>query len=428
LRLANRPIQSKGNFERQATSEVAKLIGLTAVQALGLQPSLRHVGTHVATTECSLDYEGRSIALGLGKGLAGQEVASGIFEALEHYFYQSENLYEHATVRNLALRGDDSVLSKCSPDFGLICGDISFPLTWCDFQPLSTGHSPIQIPAFLFYPAFKSKIDAENKALKSFRFLRYSTNSGTASGLGGADTTLHALLEIIERDAVSIELLRTIIRNAPWPVRRVLRITLPGDLNFICDLSTQETGLEPVLFDITTDLRIPSILCMLHSPSGEGRAYFGSGASLSPAYAAQRAILEAVQTFHCHRYLGVPLPPTSASIGTRVSRYHRCFLSAGTFAYRGGETNISFDEIKQPIANVEELRPEEQLTYLAELLASIGYPCFERIIFNGLIQVRQVIAPGLEHFNLVSYGIPVAPGARGRGVLFEPSIQGNRPL
>jgi hypothetical protein len=109
------------------------------------------------------------------------------------------------------------------------------------------------------------------------------------------------------------------------------------------------------------------------------------------------------------------------TVNPSVSRYHRCFLTAGIFAYLGGEITQSFEEITAPTDNVETLTPAEQLSYLAELLASYGYPCFHRVVCDDLAQVRQVVIPGLEHFNLVSYGIPVAPGARGRAVLTQPA-------
>ena len=57
---------------------------------------------------------------------------------------------------------------------------------------------------------------------------------------------------------------------------------------------------------------------------------------------------------------------------------------------------------------------DNQVEAVVERLRSKGHTPYFRTICRGRLTVVQVAIPSLERFHLVSLGIPVAPGGRGR--------------
>ncbi len=79
------------------------------------------------------------------------------------------------------------------------------------YQCLKTGAN-IYYPLFLTFPSYLSQVDRSNDSLDSFAPLyRYSTNSGTAIGGNFEEAMIHAINEIVERDATSIFLLKNFL-------------------------------------------------------------------------------------------------------------------------------------------------------------------------------------------------------------------------
>ena len=142
---------------------------------------------------------------------------------------------------------------------------------------------------------------------------RYSTNSGTAAGTTLEDAQLHALMELVERDALSIELLATVFAPNPRSVRRMTRKSLTDELRKMFAIAERETGGIVTIWYIASDIQIPAILAAAWIPSDMNYGYFGSGASLYVDCAIKRALTEAVQGFHIYT---AELPrPCLANIG-----------------------------------------------------------------------------------------------------------------
>lgn len=109
-----------------------------------------------------------------------------------------------------------------------------------------------------------------------------------ASGVSHSEALLRALLKTVERDALSLGF----VNATPGSVRTVEQESLPDEVQFLCRTVRQALGSAPLLIDITTDLGIP-VFCALSSlPEMVKFGVHGSAASLSPAYAAERALLE----------------------------------------------------------------------------------------------------------------------------------------
>jgi ribosomal protein S12 methylthiotransferase accessory factor len=125
------------------------------------------------------------------------------------------------------------------------------------------------------------------------QFIAMTTN-GLASGNHPLEAIAAALFEVIERDGVSCT------RHAEAVTRRpVPRVDLrQGAPPMIVDLVDQfgRAGIEPLLFDRTSDLGIPVFESVIYDRElrhvGLARGY---GCHLDPAVAASRALTEAAQ-------------------------------------------------------------------------------------------------------------------------------------
>lgn len=123
-----------------------------------------------------------------------------------------------------------------------------------------------------------------------------------STGLACARTLDEALLksiyEVVERDAFMI----TWMNQLPMPRVDFTTSTTLNDL--YCD-RLQREGLNYILIDTTTDIAIPSYLCILIDEHRSPPMICAGGAtSLDPIQAAAKALLEAVQTREWAKFMG----------------------------------------------------------------------------------------------------------------------------
>jgi ribosomal protein S12 methylthiotransferase accessory factor len=125
------------------------------------------------------------------------------------------------------------------------------------------------------------------------QFLAMTTN-GLASGNHILEAIAAALYEVIERDAISCTHHAEMMTGKLVP-----RVDLDGsDHPVIKDLMARfrRAGIEPLLFDRTSDLGVPVFECIVYDRElrhvGLGRGY---GCHLDPVVAASRALTEGVQ-------------------------------------------------------------------------------------------------------------------------------------
>ncbi|WP_162625216.1 YcaO-like family protein [Streptomyces cadmiisoli] len=132
---------------------------------------------------------------------------------------------------------------------------------------------------------------------------RIETN-GLASGNTYSEATLHALYELIERDAVSQEDFYTIHHDPAFSPRRPLRsididtITAEAAKEFIKKLGKE--GLVLRVQDLTSAIGIPVFRAIVINQNffgreGEMSIFTGEGCDLDPSRAVVRAITEACQ-------------------------------------------------------------------------------------------------------------------------------------
>lgn len=118
-----------------------------------------------------------------------------------------------------------------------------------------------------------------------------STN-GLASGNSYEEAVLHALCEIVERDA------ETLWNLAPDAKLSESAVALSRDCPAACQGLLEriaDAGLTAVVWDLTSDVGLPVFQCLVCDPGGEDDAEIGLGCHPSRDVALARAITEALQ-------------------------------------------------------------------------------------------------------------------------------------
>lgn len=390
------------------------LCGKSFLEEAGLRCHFEKLGAPIPSIKCILKDGHTDVGSGLGKGLGTQAYASALFEAIEHYAWFRDSPSIMTLPEPIDFDGRDKGLSGCSPDLELICGREEVHFSRVAMKPVGHSGQSINYPFFLTHPFWHATHASEKESIGRFALRRYSTNSGTASGVSAADALLHGLLEAVERDAIGIELLRVVVSKSPAPARRVLAENIfRGFAETVCEV--ERDGIEFLAsWDFTAkDICVPVALVGVIDKQ-DGRVSFGTGASLLAEYAFERALLEAVQTVHALRTL--PDRKPYRTIDSSAPAFIRCALDRGHFQFSGGVEYVTPECFLEPSV-VTELSPQAQLEAIASRLTSLAMPVYRRTLLSGTVSVEQVVVPRLERFHVVTSGVPVAPSARGRSMM-----------
>ena len=130
-----------------------------------------------------------------------------------------------------------------------------------------TQHKPIYIPAQLIY--FYD--------IRTEPIIRFPDSNGTASWNSLAGAILHGIYEVVERDANMINYLNKLPRD-----RVEVENSSNKNLVKLCT-AHDRYGFELYVYDITTDLPIPSMLSIVIDRSGVGPAVVvGTSSNLDP--------------------------------------------------------------------------------------------------------------------------------------------------
>lgn len=402
--------------ERSVAIETALMLARRYCIEQSLEIGLIEYGDLLKTTVCKLTDQWGTFHIGKGKGVGSQSAASALFEAIEHHQYEVDRVATHRTLALPDRSGPDAAFYAGSPRFELFPGIDDVPLTRIRFGGLANADT-LDYPAFLTHPNFHSDISTEEDFLEQTRLRRYSTNSGTASGVSESEAILHGLLELVERDSLSMQLLRVVFKADADPVRLIEMDSLPKELREICSLAENEARAKLRLFDITGDVGIPAYLAELRLLASPFETYFGSGSSLSVAYGIERAVLEAVQGFHVYNFEMDRAPLAQVLRGQRKTKYQRCLLEYGIFGYRGGAVFVDADDLMAHDLSQQRGTLEQQIDCILERLTTVGVAAYSRTVHDGAVCVAQVVAPALERFFLVSGGLILVPGRRGASVV-----------
>ncbi|GLX34356.1 hypothetical protein Sros01_04290 [Streptomyces roseochromogenus] len=366
------------------------------------------------TWRCILRRDGRELRTGLGLGKGSREEArtGALFEALEHYLCGVDGL----RTSEIRLAGSHELAE------GPLAADIAVqllgqapdrPLGCLPYRSL-TGGPGVDVPLFLSMPEYLRPAGerARREAGDTYDYRavgRYSVNNGWAAGADPIEAAVHAINELIERDALSLLLIGQFLSEHPHRLAVVDPRTLPDDVAALLDFAQTRTGRQVHLIDMTTDLGVPAYTAYLPAPVGEPARICGWGASLSRRYAITRAVTELVQL---HSTMGLReqyahLLPHQRDDTRPYPALHACYLSDFTAALPSAEPR-AYEATAVPDT------PRGHLDQLLALLREHGFDVYQRD-HHGTpdLAVVNVLVPGLERFMLVTDGQVVVPGRRG---------------
>ncbi|MFG6323130.1 MAG: YcaO-like family protein [Lachnospiraceae bacterium] len=330
---------------------------------------------------------------GNGKGSGRQSLASALFEALEHYVYYNSFLCdENRKIEDINLQSD-----RLKREF-----PITYLLKKCNDQELLevTKFKNLKKDTYIYYPTSLWNIFNKSFIGKYDELKKYSTNSGCAIGITKAEAILHAVNELLERDALSWHYYKVFI-NKSKNAKRVNICSLPLDLQRIYYEVKNSIKKDITVIKIET---IQGFYCyMVYAENNNtGIPYKGSGLSTSPEYALERALLECLQTFH----LSCKETEFEDKAAYENLRQYEKYLKILKLDYENHFTDVKFDSNVIGFRNVNEI-----LNYESKILNQYEMEIYykELLVVNDIYCV-QVIIPGIEKFYLVGNGIPVILG------------------
>ncbi|MEM7120320.1 MAG: TOMM precursor leader peptide-binding protein [Pseudomonadota bacterium] len=233
-----------------------------------------------------------------------------------------------------------------------------------------------------------------------------SDSNGCAAGNVMVEAVLHALLELIERDALAI-----------WWYNMLCRPPLDhGRLNMfagehVAGLSRElaARGRSFALIDLTNDLHVPVIGAVSADETSGEKVVFGFGAHLDVSIAAMRAASELVQ-------LDVYGREAEQSDGRRMAQLRHWFATATLDSH----PYLAPDAMALPAAHIdvaEEADLNDDVATLVGLLQDRGH---DVLILDATrpdidFPVVRVVVPGLRHYHMRFasgrlYDVPVAMG------------------
>ncbi|BCX16481.1 MAG: hypothetical protein KatS3mg117_0163 [Geminicoccaceae bacterium] len=261
-------------------------LGLFGITRLADVTGLDHLGVPVAVC-CRPN--GRALSVSQGKGLTRAAAFAGaLMESIETWHAETPALPEIvATPASVAANPGFLDLATVSPPRGSRLRP-DLPIPWLPGRDLASGRE-VMVPAELV------ELDTTRPRTEG-RGSFTLTTSGLASGRTPADAALHGLLELIDRDAVTLWGLRD-----PF-ARAATRVDLSSlrhpELRALLD-RLRAAGMLVAVWDATSDLGVPTYLCHLmadrpaaHDPGGWE---FGSACRIDPEAAILAAVLEAIQ-------------------------------------------------------------------------------------------------------------------------------------
>lgn len=261
-------------------------LGLFGITRIADVTGLDHLGIPVAV---AVRPNARALAVSQGKGLDRAAAFIGAaMESIETWHAELPGLPElRATPR--AVAGDPRFIDLAR--LALPRGSrlhLELPIPWLPGRDLATGEE-------LMVPAELVELDS-TCAADPGRGCFVLSSSGLASGRTPGQAALHALFELVERDAVTLWRLRDPFAKAASRL----------DLESVREPSTRAlirrlraAGMLLGAWDATSDLGVPTVFCHLMperpGPHDGAGWELGSAARACPEAALRAAILEAVQ-------------------------------------------------------------------------------------------------------------------------------------
>ncbi len=324
----------------------------------------------------------RSVAVSQGKGIdLDTAQTSGLMESVEMYHAERIDLpLRVSNARDLKEDGDIVDLERLArPSHSQFNEVISIP--WLEARDLLADQL-VWIPFELVHTQYTVP-----SVIGSGYF--FASSNGLASGNTQNEATMHAICEVIERDATSVwhhrgkqarDQSRVDIQTVDHPLcQQVIDRLLAADLHI-------------AIWNTTTDVAVPSFLCYLTDKRDQSE-HLGVGAGCHPAreIALLRAVLEAVQVRTTY-ITGSRDDLTSQEYQPRAMA-ERARIAQGLMACESPGTNF------KDIPSQDSDTFEEDIAWLLKRLESVGIGQVLAIDLSKEefdIPVVRAVIPGLE--------------------------------
>lgn len=384
------------HYERALSIEQSLDIANQMILDSGLRTSDKAHGADFQTYCCKLmDDDHKSIFYGFGKGLGLQSKASAYYEALEHYAI-------HRFAQKIASE-KANYINMDSYEHPLPCVE----LTEIHDQEKMT------YPIFMLDPRYV-KQKADHDIMDYTAYAWQACDNGTASGTNMTEASIHALNELIERDAHSLFLIEAFLKNKNHKLKLIDKNTLSLNLLVMTMKIEEQYKDNLMIFDISSEIGIPVIYVsmtkqpFLIQPSG-------CGASLNAEYAVERALLETLQPVH---FQNQQLFDNQRTIIDQLSKFPLLQKAAiaDVTALRDKCEYIEFDQFSD-FDKTSTLT--QQFETIVRKIKSKDFSIFQIPIIHhdsGFACIKYVI-PDFEQFHLVQTGKKILPNKRGLGLL-----------
>lgn len=270
---------------------------------------------------------GKLVDGGHGKGIGTQSLASAYFETIEHLFdepyfllrYEPEWVHEKIAFKCASEIKTQACLYPMVSfrNFLEIPNDRTFPCVKLD--SLTSDHS-VFVPFMMLTPSYPVSFlnqytnvnsvhsssehkdvlfdgDSSDQYVDTLSIRKYSTSNGAATGLTFEEASIHALSEIVERDAVSLFLIESFANDNP---RAFFRVSLKGfskQAQSVYEYLRRKLKCDILVLDISTELGLVTFAAFAIGIAGSNaKPLAGYGTSIDPEYAIERALTELKQT------------------------------------------------------------------------------------------------------------------------------------
>lgn len=331
----------------------------------------------------------------------GSAMAKAIGEAVERYcaaIYQREELpltsHREAPFRSIppsefALYSDRQYAQA---KFPFVPFKDDTPLRWTPATDLLTGETWYVPAAMVFVPYVYDETQGE-------RPIQQPISTGLACHCSFEEAAISGLCEVIERDAFLITWQASL---TPQHIRVDTLTTVNRDLveRF------ERTGNHITLFNITTDVGVPTILAVSCNQAPESPAFVCAASThLDPEQAIRKSLEEVAHTRVLAQGLKRHLPAPSSS-----NNYRAIMDQDGHIRFYGEQTNLRLTEFLfasaarmdwRQIPSLATASPEEDLTRLLHRIAAVGHRALisnlttSDVASLGLSVVRAII-PGFH--------------------------------
>lgn len=240
----------------------------------------------------SIRPNSRAIATSQGKGdtlIAAK--TSALMESMETWHAERHDVPLKVASYN-ALKREGKVIDvyalpqKLASNF-----DPRRPMEWCKGVDVTTGES-------IWVPYETVSINFVYQADKAFTFCNGS--NGLASGNRYSEAVLHALFEVIERDAWTLWNLLPAEQQKHYQIDLAQVKSKSENLKTTLEL-VESKGILVAAWDITSDVGIPTYYCVILEDPDRATwvpivSSAGCGTHLDPVVALSRALNEAIQS------------------------------------------------------------------------------------------------------------------------------------